>query len=43
MKLSLVVAPPGGSADAEWTVTLFVVGTNWIRFENGISNLLFMD
>ena len=43
MKLSLVVAPPGGSSDAEWTVTLFVVGTNWIRFENGISNLLFMD
>jgi len=43
MKLSLVVAPPGGAADSEWTVTLFVVGTNWIRFENGISNLLFMD
>jgi Major capsid protein N-terminus/Large eukaryotic DNA virus major capsid protein len=43
MKLSLVVAPPGGSADAEWTVSLFVVGTNWIRFQNGLSNLLFMD
>jgi len=43
MKLSLVVAPPGGSSDAEWTVSLFVVGTNWIRFQNGLSNLLFMD
>jgi len=43
MKLSLTVAPPGGSSNTEWSVGLFVVGTNWIRFENGISNLLFMD
>lgn len=43
MKLSLTVAPPGGSSNTEWSVVLFVVGTNWIRFENGISNLLFMD
>jgi len=43
MKLSLTVAPPGGASNTEWSVVLFVVGTNWMRFENGISNLLFMD
>jgi len=43
MKLYLTVAPPGGYADAEWSVGLFVVGTNWIRFQNGLSNLMFMD
>ena len=43
MRLNLTVSPPGGSADGEWTVTVFFVGTNWIRFENGLANLVFMD
>jgi hypothetical protein len=43
LRLLLTVAPPGGSSDGEWTVHVFYVGTNWIRFENGLSNLVFMD
>jgi hypothetical protein len=43
MRLNLTVSPPGGSADGEWTVSVFFVGTNWIRFENGLANLVFMD
>ena len=43
MRLNLTVAPPGGSTNSEWTVSVFCVGTNWIRFENRIANLIFMD
>jgi hypothetical protein len=43
LKLSLTVTPPGGVADKEWSVTVFIVGTNWMRFENSIANLLFME
>ncbi len=43
MRLNLTVAPPGGSADGEWTVSVFLVGQNWLRFENGLANMLFMD
>ncbi len=43
MRLNLTVAPPGGSADGEWTVSVFIVGQNWMRFQNGLANMLFMD
>jgi len=43
MRLLLTVAPPGGAADGEWSVHVFVVGTNWIRFQAGLANLVFMD
>ena len=41
MKLNLTVSPP--ALDSEWTVSVFIVGTNWIRFQNGLANLVFMD
>lgn len=43
LKLNLTVAPPGGASDGEWTVHVFFVGTNWMRFENGLANQVFMD
>lgn len=43
MRLNLTVAPPGGTADGEWTVSVFLVGINWMRFQNGLANMLFMD
>ena len=43
MRLLLTVAPPGGAEDLEWSVHVFYVGTNWIRFQNGLANLVFMD
>lgn len=43
MRLLLTVAPPGGTSDLEWSVHVFFVGTNWIRFQNGLANLVFMD
>jgi hypothetical protein len=38
MRLNLTVVPSG-----EWTVSVFLVGTNWMRFQNGLANVLFMD
>lgn len=43
MRLNLTVTRPGGTSDGEWTVSVFAVGNNWMRFENGIANLMFMD
>jgi Major capsid protein N-terminus len=40
LRLNLVVEAPVG---AEWEVVVFFVGTNWMRFQNGLPNLLFMD
>lgn len=43
MKLNLTVAAPSGTADGEWTVSVFLVGHNWLRYQNGIANMVFMD
>jgi len=43
MRLLLTVAPPGGASDLEWSVHVFFVGTNWMRFQNGLANVVFMD
>jgi hypothetical protein len=43
MRLNLTVNPPDGTQDTEWTVSVFVVAHNWMRFENGLANQIFMD
>jgi hypothetical protein len=43
LRLLLTVAPPGGAEDLEWSVHVFYVGTNWMRFQNGLANAVFMD
>jgi hypothetical protein len=43
VRLNLIVNPPVSTYDCEWTVSVFLVGTNWMRFENGLANQLFMD
>jgi hypothetical protein len=43
MKLNLTVVAPGGSADGEWSVTVFLISHNWLRFQNGLANMVFMD
>lgn len=42
MRLNLEVEQPIG-IEKEWEVVVFVVGTNWMRFQNGLANQLFMD
>jgi hypothetical protein len=43
IRLNLEVHQPSGSTDKEWEVVVFAVGTNWMRFQNGLANQLFMD
>ena len=43
MRLNLTVDPVISSFPNEWTVSVFLIGTNWMRFQNGIANVLFMD
>ena len=43
LRLNLTVNPPDGTENIEWTVTVFIVGYNWMRFENGLANQIFMD
>lgn len=40
MWLTLTVLPPAG---VEWTVSVFFISTNWMRFENGLANQVFND
>jgi len=42
MRLNLTVSQPS-KTDNEFTVSVFLVGTNWMRFENSLANILFMD
>jgi hypothetical protein len=40
LRLNLAVSAEAGD---EWTVSVFLVGNNWLRFENGLANMVFMD
>jgi len=43
IRLNLTVDPPASKYNTEWTVSVFLVGTNWLRFQNGLVNPVFMD
>jgi len=44
MWLTLTVAPPFvDGVSVEWTVSVFFVSTNFMRFENGMANQVFSD
>ena len=41
VRLRLRISPPGGTQDLEWEVIVFVIGINWVRFQNGIASKVF--
>ena len=43
IRLNLEVEQPPSAADKEWEVVVFLVGTNWMRFQNGLAGRLFAD
>jgi len=45
IRLDLEVEPPKSAVGitTEWEVVVFGVGYNWLRFQNGIANLMFTD
>ena len=43
MRLDLTIQQPTGIEDKEWEVQVFIVSHNWLRFENGMAELVFRD
>lgn len=43
IRLELTVLPPDNVEDKEWEVQVYVLGYNWIRFQNGMAERLFTD
>jgi hypothetical protein len=43
VRLRIDVLQPGGSQDLEFEVVVFCMALNWVRYENGIANKLFMS
>ena len=43
VRLQLEVRPPGGIEDGEWEVVVFSVAHNWLRFQEGLAGLVFME
>jgi hypothetical protein len=43
VRLSLGITPPTGAYELEWEVKVFVISLQWIRFQEGLTNLMYMD
>jgi hypothetical protein len=43
IRLNLEIQQPVSAVNNEWEVVVFLVGVNWMRFENGLANQLFSD
>ena len=43
VRLLLEVKPPGGITDGEWEIVVMSVAQNWLRFQNGLAGLVFME
>jgi hypothetical protein len=43
IRLTLDVYPPGGDFEKEWEVKVFVSCLEWIRFQDGLCNRMFID
>ena len=43
VRLQLEVKPPGGIEDGEWEVVVFSIAHNWLRFQEGLAGLVFME
>ena len=41
VRLTLDIAPPGGSYEQDWEVKVFVISLQWFRFQDGICNRMF--
>jgi hypothetical protein len=42
LRLNLIVEQPAAD-DNEWEVKVFLVGTNWMRFQEGLAAVVFAD
>jgi hypothetical protein len=43
VRLLLTVQPPGGTDIQDWEVVVYVIRLEWLRFQNGMANRVYMD
>lgn len=43
VRLTLGITPPTGAYELDWEVKVFVIGLQWLRFQEGLTNLMYMD
>jgi hypothetical protein len=43
VRLTLGITPPSGSYELEWEVKVFVISLQWLRFQDGLTNKMYMD
>jgi hypothetical protein len=43
LRLELTITPPAGVLNTEWEVQVYIVSHNWMRFQNGLAEVLFAD
>jgi len=43
LRLELTIDPPTNVDDKEWEVQVFVLSNNWMKFQNGIAEVVFKD
>ena len=43
VRLNLTVQPPGGTDIQDWEVVVYVIRLEWLRFQNGLANRIYID
>jgi hypothetical protein len=43
VRLTLGITPPTGDYELDWEVKVFVIGLQWLRFQEGLTNRMYMD
>jgi hypothetical protein len=43
VRLTLGITPPTGQYELDWEVKVFVIGLQWLRFQDGLTNKMYMD
>ncbi len=41
VRIRFTIKPPGGLLDLDWEIFVYVVGLNWIKFQEGIASLVY--
>jgi len=43
VRLNLTVRPPGGTDIQDWEVVVYVIRLEWLRFQHGLANRIYID
>jgi hypothetical protein len=43
IRLNLTIQPPGGTDIQDWEVVVYVIRLEWLRYQNGLANRIYID